>query len=106
MQTTKIKQFETVLSREIRQADLGGAASGYGHHKEIYCPEGVPVEQALFALLAAFGASFGFLFRAVTLITGGRRKRSAEGALTRGGDAPPWHEELLAKAADMYWWGR
>lgn len=90
--------LETALSREVRQTDLGGAASGYGHHHEIYCPEGVPVEQAIFAILAAFGASFGFLFRAVTLITAKRKKRSAEDPTT------VW-EDLQTRAADMYWWG-
>ena len=76
--------------------DLSGAfSSGYGHMSTtIYCPEGIPVEQALFAILAAFGAAFGYLYRALTIVTGGRKKRGA---------APvPWYE----KAADFYWWGK
>ena len=67
------------LSREVRQArdDLAGAFSGYGGGS--YCPEGIPVEQAIFGILAAFAASFGFLFRAITMITNPkRRKRSSE----------------------------
>ena len=51
--------------------DLAGAASGYGG----YCPEGIPVETAIFGLLAAFGVAFGILYRAVTLKTAGRRKK-------------------------------
>ena len=68
------------LSREVRQArdDLAGAFSGYGGGS--YCPEGIPVEQAIFGILAAFAASFGFLFRASTMITNPkRRRRSLEG---------------------------
>ena len=69
---------------------------------EIYCPEGIPVEQALFGVLAAFGASFGYLFRAVTIKTGGRRKRS-----TQKEDETSFNwEDLPEQAADMYWWGR
>ena len=96
---------ETLLSRGLRQADLEGAYSGYGGH-EIYCPEGIPIEQALFGILAAFGASFGYLFRVLTVQTGGRRKRTAEdGALILDDDTTVW-EDLQNKAADMYWWGR
>lgn len=98
-QQQQLEQVTTTLSRDTRQADLDGAYSGYGP-QEIYCPEGIPIEQALFGVLAAFGASFGFLFRAVTIKTGGRRKRA---------DAEPtplWWEDLQDKAADMYWWGR
>ena len=52
--------------------DLFAAASGHGGG---YCPEGIPVELAIWGLLAAFGAAFGILYRAVTLKTGGRRKK-------------------------------
>ena len=41
-------------SRQTRE-DLAGAFSGYGHTG--YCPEGIPVEQAIFGILAAFAAS-------------------------------------------------
>ena len=54
-------------------ADLEGAASGYGH--EVYCPEGIPVETALFALLGAAALSFGILFMEITMITGAKRKK-------------------------------
>lgn len=93
------------LSRESRQLDIDGAFSGYGH--ETYCPEGIPVEQAIFGILAAFAVSFGFLFRAVTQITGGRRrKRSADGDTLAAEEPVTWYEELQTKVADMYWWGR
>ena len=60
-------------SRSERQVDLSGAASGYGG----YCPEGIPVETAIFGILGAFGVAFGILYRAVTLKTARRRKRNA-----------------------------
>ena len=66
---------EKNLSRSERQLDLNVAASGSG--SGYYCPEGIPVETALFALLAASALAFGILFRAITLITGGRKKREA-----------------------------
>ena len=60
--------------RVERQADLAVAASGYGTSS--YCPEGIPVETALFAILSAFAVAFGILFTAITMITmGGRRKK-------------------------------
>ena len=58
--------------------DLAGAASGgYGG----YCPEGVPAEFALLSILAAFGVAFGVLYRALTLTTGGRRRKRSETGL-------------------------
>lgn len=94
------------LSRAARSAyddDSAGALSGYGyghHGHNDYCPEGVPIEQALFAILAAFAASFGFLYRAITLITQGRRrKRSEQGPSSLA-------QTLTDQAADLYWWGR
>jgi len=59
------------FSEARRFEDLAGAASGHGG----YCPEGVPVEFALLSILAAFGVAFGFLYRALTLTTGKRKKR-------------------------------
>jgi hypothetical protein len=88
-----------VLSRVERQADLAGAYSGYGS----YCPEGIPAETAIFAILGAFGVAFGILFRAVTLITG-RRRRRRDASIP---DDPPktvW-DELSYKVADVFWWG-
>ena len=56
------------------ELDLSGAASsGYGH-----CPEGIPVEFALLSILAAFGVAFGLLYRTLTLVTMGGRKRQFE----------------------------
>ena len=81
------------LSRSERQADLAGAFSSGGG----YCPEGIPVETAIFAILGAFGVAFGILFRAVTAITGGRRKRDTE-------PNSVW-EEVGNHVADLFWWG-
>ena len=55
--------------------DLVGAESGYGHETST-CPDGVPVELALLSLLAAFGVAFGILYRALTVVTGRRRRSS------------------------------
>ena len=90
------------LSRQARQAeDMSGAySSGYGD----YCPEGIPVEQAIFGVLAAFAASFGFLFRAITQITDPARKRRD---LRAGGGQPEsLLERIQAEGADMFWLGR
>ena len=67
-----ISQEDIQFDRSERQLDLSGAASGYGGG---YCPEGIPVETAIFGILAAFGVAFGVLYRAVTLKTAGRRKK-------------------------------
>ena len=49
-------------------------SSGYGAHS--YCPEGIPVETALFAITGAAALAFGILFMAITMITMmGRRRR-------------------------------
>ena len=37
--------------------------------------QGVPIEIALLTILAAFGVAFGVLYRALTLITGRRRRK-------------------------------
>ncbi|TRY80267.1 hypothetical protein TCAL_15419 [Tigriopus californicus] len=87
------------LSRQVRASDLSGALSGHGYAE--YCPEGIPVEQALFAILAAFAAAFGFLFRAVTLATARRKRRSLAGQPQLS-----WTEELELQAHDLVWWGR
>ena len=49
------------------------AASGY---ESSYCPEGIPIEQAIFGILGAFGVAFAVLYTAVTMKTARRRKRS------------------------------
>ena len=71
--------------------DLVAAASGHGG----YCPEGIPVELAVLSLLAAFGAAFGILYRAVTLKTGGRRKKR---------HVDPMH--YLGNLQDFIWIGK
>jgi len=72
--------------------DLSGAASsGYGH-----CPEGIPVEFALLSILAAFGVSFGLLYRTLTLVTAGGRKRQT-GSFT--------FSSFIEETADFFWAG-
>ena len=82
-------------NRVKRQDDLAGAASGHGH----YCPDGVELEAAVCAILAAIAIAFALLYSTVTAITGGRRKRRA--------DTPPqdiW-DEISIRIADVIWWG-
>ena len=100
-----------------RQLDpLVAAASGGGE----YCPEGIPVELGFLSILAAFGVAFGILYRALTVKTGRRRKRSelgeeegscqAEdiqglvtcrlGLVLGGSQGTPW-----ASIADILWHG-
>ena len=65
------------LSRTKRDNDLHGVwSSGYGSHS--YCPEGIPIETALFALLGASALAFGILFMAVTMKTGGRKRKKRD----------------------------
>ena len=79
-QTSADSSADATLSRQSRQADLYGAASsGYGS----YCPEGIPVEQAIFAILAAFGVAFGVLYRAITMGRRRRRRRGRRGTKAR-----------------------
>ena len=65
--------YDGIDPRSERQLDLEPAASGYGN--DHYCPEGIPVETALFAILAAAGLSFGALFMAITKITARKRRK-------------------------------
>ena len=88
---TKVNKDQ--LDRDDRQIDLSAAASGYGS----YCPEGIPVETAIFGILGAFGVAFGILYRAVTIKTGGRRKRSA----TADEQVSP-----QTRLADFVWYGK
>ena len=76
--------------------DLVGAASGYGS----YCPEGIPIEQALCLLLAGFAIAFGILWTALTVATGRRRRRDL------GPDnGPGLVEDFKEHSADVFWWG-
>ena len=54
--------MENQRQLQLSASDLAGALSGHGGH----CPEGVPVEFGLLTILAAFGAAFGILYRALT----------------------------------------
>lgn len=83
-------------SRTSRAVDLYAAASGYGG----YCPEGIPVELALCLLLGGFALAFGILYRAVTKITGGRRRKK------RFLTVRSVLEEYQERLADFLWWGR
>ena len=98
--TSKGVSSSPVRFRPKRQADLTGAASGYG---EYYCPEGIPVETALFAILAAFGLAFGIIWRAITLQTGGRRKRSANDSNIKNDTSI---SPALGYFSDLLWSGR
>lgn len=84
-------------ARRGRQADLAGAASGYGGYS--YCPQGIPVELALCLLLAGFAVAFGILYRAVTQKTGRRRKRTVDTDVNI-------LDDIKDKFTDIFWWGR
>lgn len=72
-------------------------ADAYHHAYPEYCPEGIPVEQALFAILATFAAAFGFLYTAVTMRQGRRRKRRSEHSVgSEGLDWTVWSTDLLS----------
>ena len=91
--------YDAIDPRSERQLDLEPAASGYGH--DHYCPEGIPVETALFAILAAAGLSFGALFMAITKITARkRRKRDMDNAFDYVGfnDKMDFYEILTSLA--------
>ena len=57
-------------------SDVHGSHSGGGHST---CPSGIPVELALLSILAAFAVAFGVLYRALTIITGRRKRSTGEG---------------------------
>ena len=99
--TYKYALSSSARPRFERQADLAGTASGYGDY---YCPEGIPVETALFCLLGAFGLAFGILFRAITLKTGGRRKRRSTGESTPHNS--PNSFSFFYQLNDLAWSGR
>ena len=87
-------KLSEMLSREARDfGDLYGGASGSGYGSS--CPEGIPVELALLSILAAFGVAFGILYTALTLITGGRRKREI-------GQMESWENFM----GDYFWYGK
>ena len=104
--TIQLSTDNKYLERVVRQVDLDTVAdssyghsshgSGYGGKSEYYCPEGIPVETALFAILGAAGLAFGILFMAVTMITGEkRRKRGASPLDYEENDAPPLYSVMF-----------
>ena len=88
---------EIINIRVERQADLQGAFSSGGG----YCPDGIPVETAILGLLGAFGVAFGVLYRALTITTGGRKKRN----ISVGIEPQSLLDEIANHIADLYWWG-
>ena len=78
-----------------------GSYSGGGHSS---CPEGIPVELALLSILAAFGVAFGVLYMALTVKTGGRRKRSVTGEEVDG--AEEGYVGMAFQFADLFWFGK
>ena len=88
---------EIINIRVERQADLQGAFSSGGG----YCPDGIPVETAILGLLGAFGVAFGVLYRALTITTGGRKKRD----ISVGNEPQSLLHEIANHIADLYWWG-
>jgi hypothetical protein len=96
--STYVNALTQQSSRRGRQADLVGAASGYGGYG--YCPQGIPIELALCLLLAGFAVAFGILYRAVTLKTAGRRKR------TVASDDVTTLDDVQERLTDLFWWGR
>ena len=92
-----VNAMQQYSARRGKQGDLMGAASGYGGGYG-YCPQGIPIELALCLLLAGFAVAFGILYRAVTKITGRRKRR---GAIDKDNT-----EEAQDKIADVFWWGR
>ena len=73
-------EMNSTLSIGRLLSDSVGSYSGHGDYEGYggyggyggYCPEGIPVEFALLSILAAFGVSFGILYRALTLKVAGR----------------------------------
>ena len=96
-QTNSILDDEIINIRVERQADLQGAFSSGGG----YCPDGIPVETAILGLLGAFGVAFGVLYRAVTVTTGGRKKRD----ISVGIEPQSVMDEIANHLGDLYWWG-
>ncbi len=88
-----------------QERDLLGSAS---YHKDevIYCPEGIPIKQALYALSAAATAALGFLYRAITMA--GRRRRRRRSAAAAGEEEDPssdtgyWLDNLPFAVPDVF----
>ena len=79
---------ENNVSRWRRDGYDSYGSSGYGSHS--YCPEGIPVETALFAVTGAAALAFGILFMAITMITmPGRRKRRETNDLKQNEELEP-----------------
>ncbi len=85
-----------------QERDLLASAS-YGHKDEvIYCPEGIPIKQALYALSAAATAALGFLYRAITMATGGRRRRRRRQAQEDAGGSDSLMDAASFRVSDVF----
>ncbi len=93
-----VNALQGYSARRGKQADLVGAASGYGGGYG-YCPQGIPIELALCLLLAGFAVAFGILYRAVTQKTAGRRRKRVSNDKNK-------LEDVQDRVSDMFWWGR
>ena len=93
-----VNALQGYSARRGKQADLMGAASGYGGGYS-YCPQGIPIELALCLLLAGFALAFGILYRAVTQKTAGRRRKRVSNDKNK-------LEDVQDRVSDMFWWGR
>ena len=90
------------ISVDPPMEDLAASAS---HHKNVeYCPEGIPVEQAICLLLAAFAALIGFLFNTITMLTmgNGRKRRS----LVSQGKIQETPLTFAEMTMDVFWHGK
>ena len=57
------------------------------------CKDGVPMDFAVFTILAGFGVSFGILYRSLTLTTGARKSHGTQNT-------------KVGKIADIIWSGK
>ena len=93
------------------RSDVYSSHSGGGHQS---CPEGIPVEQALLSILAAFGIGFGVLYGilysilyvAVMVQAGRRKKRDLpEGRTSEGEGEKDQGVGWVFQFADLFWFG-
>lgn len=87
--------------------DLTAANSGY--EESSYCPSGIPVETALFALLGAFAVAFAVLYTTLTMLTamdGRRKRRSSSSSMDAFDLLDVKNESPLEKAFSLLLFGR
>lgn len=86
------RKLDLIMADSANFDQISGS-SEYGS----YCPEGIPLEQAICLLLAGFSIAFGILYTAVTLTTMGRKKRSTKNHSNQG---------VEDQTADLLWLGK